>query len=104
MPTLRVLRLDSVAFLLYRYLKKMVNEIDIHLEELLLRSCRFVDSQSVIVLLQISPDLRFIEVFNIAYQANFTVETLAASFPSSSPSFTLQGPADPSAGTPVLYS
>jgi F-box/TPR repeat protein Pof3 len=102
MPALRVLRLDSLALPLDRVLNKMVNESDIHLEELLLRSCRFVDSQSVIVLLQNSPDLRFLEVSNIAYQATSIIEALAASFPTSTPSPILRGPADSSAGTPVL--
>ena len=102
MPALRVLRLDSLALPLDRVLNKMVNEGDIHLEELLLRSCRFVDSQSVILLLQNSPDLRFLEVSNIAYQATSIIEALAASFPASNLSPILRSPADPSVGTPVL--
>jgi len=102
MPALRVLRLDSLALPLDRVLNKMANESDIHLEELLLRSCRFVDSQSVIVLLQNSPDLRFFEVSNIAYQATSIIEALAASFPTSNPSPILRSPADPSVGMPVL--
>ena len=102
MPALRILRLDSLALPLDRVLNKMVNESDIHLEELVLRSCRFVDSQSVILLLQNSPDLRFLEVSNIAYQATSIIEALAASFPTSNPSPTLRGPADLSVGTPVL--
>ena len=96
MPALRVLRLDSLALPLDRVLNKMVNESDIHLEELVLRSCRFVDSQSVIVLLQNSPDLRFLEVSNISYQATSIIEALAASFPTSNPS------PNPSVWTPVL--
>ena len=102
MPALRVLRLDSLALPLDRVLNKMVNEGDIHLEELLLRSCRFVDSQSVILLLQNSPDLRFLEVSNIAYQATSIIEALAASFPASNLSPILRSPADPSIWTPVL--
>ena len=102
MPALRILRLDSLALPLDRFLNKMVNESDIHLEELLLRSCRFVHSQSVIVLLQNSPDLRFLEVSNIAYQATPIIEALAASFPTLNPSPILRDPADPSVGTPVL--
>ena len=102
MPALRILRLDSLALPLDRILNKMVNESDIHLEELVLRSCRFVDSQSVIVLLQNSPDLRFLEVSNIAYQATSIIEALAASFPTSNPSPILRSPGDPSVGTPVL--
>ena len=94
MPALRVLRLDSLALPLDSVLNMMVNESDIHLEELLLRSCRFVDSQPVIALLRNSPDLRFLEVSNIAYQATSIIEVLAASCP--------RGPADPSFGTPVL--
>ena len=102
MPALRVLRLDSLALPLDGVLNKMVNESDIHLEELVLRSCRFVDSQPVISLLQNSPDLHFLEVSNIAYQATSIIEALAASFPTSDPSPVLRGPADLSVGTPVL--
>ena len=96
MPALRILRLDSLALPLDRVLNKMVNESDIHLEELVLRSCRFVDSQSVIVLLKNSPDLRFLEVSNISYQATSIIEALAASFPTWNPS------PNPSVETPVL--
>jgi F-box/TPR repeat protein Pof3 len=102
MPALRVLRLDSLALPLDRVLNKMVDESDIHLEELLLRSCRFVDSQSVILLLQNSPDLRFLEVSNIAYQATSIIEALAASFPTTDPSPITRSSTDPSVGTPVL--
>ena len=99
MPALRILRFDSLALPLDRVLNKMVNESNIHLEELVLRSCRFVDSQSVILLLQNSPDLRFLEVSNIAYQATSIIEALAASFPASE---FLRDPTGPSLGTSVL--
>jgi len=102
MPVLRILRFDSLALPLDGVLNKMVTQSDIHLEELVLRSCRFVDSQPVILLLQNSPDLRFLEVSNIAYQATSIIEALAASFPTSDPGPSLRTPADLSVGIPVL--
>ena len=106
MPALRVLRLDSLALPLDRVLDKMVNESNIHLEELVLRSCRFVDSQPVISLLQNSPDLHFLEVSNIAYQATSIIEALAASFHNSDSNPTLEGPTEhgpfASTGAPVI--
>ena len=102
MPALRVLRLDSLALPLDEVLNKLINESDVHLEELVLRSCRFVDSQPVILLLQNSPDLRFLEVSNISYQATSIIEALAASLPTSDSDPSLRGPTDPSVGTPVL--
>ena len=102
MPALRILRFDSLALPLDGVLNKLLKESDVHLDELVLRSCRFVDSQPVLSLLQNSPDLHFLEVSNIAYQATSIIEALAASFPASDPSPVLKGPADPSVGTPVL--
>ena len=102
MPALRVLRFDSLALPLDGVLNKMVNESNIHLEELVLRSCRFVDSQSVILLLRNSPDLRFLEVSNITYQSTSIIEALAACFPTSDPSPILRGPTDSSVGTSML--
>ncbi|KAF8798998.1 hypothetical protein BYT27DRAFT_7228242 [Phlegmacium glaucopus] len=102
MPALRILRFDSLTLPLDGVLNKMVTESDIHLEELVLRSCRFVDAQPVILILQNSPDLHFLEVSNIAYQATPIIEALAASFPTLEPSPILRGVADPSVGIPVL--
>jgi len=57
----------------------------------------------VILLLQNSPDLRFLEVSNISYQATAIIEALAASFPILDLNPILRSPTDSlSVGTPML--
>ncbi|KAF8158087.1 hypothetical protein B0H34DRAFT_707467 [Crassisporium funariophilum] len=103
MPKLRILRLASLALPLDEHLKLLVNASDVHLEELSLRSCRFVENDPVIAILRNSPDLHTFEVSNIAYHANTIIECLAAPNPLSSQSISNSSePYEPATVPPIF--
>ncbi|KIM40867.1 hypothetical protein M413DRAFT_154921 [Hebeloma cylindrosporum] len=78
LPMLNTLRLDTTMDPIHTFLANLVTSGVRHLNELVLRSCRF-RADSLIDLLKHSPELQILEVSNVAGQCTAVIEALAAS-------------------------
>jgi len=79
LPALHTLHLDTTMDPIHTFLANLVTSGSHHLNELVLRSCRF-RADSLIDLLQHSPGLQILEVSNVAGQCTTVIEALAASY------------------------
>jgi hypothetical protein len=79
LPALHTLRLDTTMDPIHTFLANLVTSGSHHLNELVLRSCRF-RADSLIDLLQHSPELQILEVSNVVGQCTAVIEALAASY------------------------
>ena len=78
LPALHTLRLDTTMDPIHTFLINLTSGSH-RLNELVLRSCRF-RADSLIDLLQHSPELQILEVTNVAGQCTAIIEALAASY------------------------
>ena len=79
LPALHVLHLDTTMDPIHPFLANLVTSGSYHLNELVLRSCRF-RADSLINLLQHLSELQILEVSNVAGQCTAVIEALAASY------------------------
>ena len=98
LPALHILHLDTTMVLIHPFLAHLVTSGSHHLNELVLRSCRF-RADSLINLLQHSSELQILEVSNVAGQCTAVIEALAASY---SPSSATDSSQNQSVDIPVL--
>ncbi|KAF8967026.1 hypothetical protein BDZ97DRAFT_561623 [Flammula alnicola] len=103
-PELRILRLEGRTPFVDSLMQCLVEKSSpdgLHLTEIVLRSCVF-DSNSVLPLLQISPELQILEVSNVVQLATPIIETLAASYSARQAGHILRDPSVDSSANPIL--
>ena len=98
LPALHTLRLDTTTIPIHTFLANLVTSGSHHLNELVLRACRF-RADSLINLLQHSTGLQVLEVSNVAGQCTAVIEALAASY---SPPSATDSSQNQTVDTPVL--